>query len=100
MKAGTLLLFGDQSAEILDSTQELAKIANKFTNVQKFLQTSIHLLRREISQLPRGEKDGFPNFNSLLELATIATEQDCPPALRAALLCLTQLGHLIAYAVH
>ncbi|KAK1835326.1 putative polyketide synthase [Podospora conica] len=79
-----ILLFGDQTVDLLPAISDLNRLVSRSQNLKTFF-----------------EKRRFPTFVSLLELATAveegAGEGYHEPALRAALLCISQLGHVIIH---
>ncbi|KAK4176239.1 hypothetical protein QBC36DRAFT_352777 [Triangularia setosa] len=98
MSANTFLLFGDQTGEILPSIQLLSRSAASNQTLAAFLRRSTDRIRGAISQAPAHHRHSLPSFTSLLELATIASnQQQKSPAIYGALMCVAQLGHAIIH---
>ncbi|KAK4167951.1 putative polyketide synthase [Cladorrhinum sp. PSN259] len=98
MSANTLFLFGDQTGEILPPIQELNRLCSHSQNLSAFLQQSTDRLHGAISTLSADQRQPFPNFNSPLELASALSGQKYSiPALSGALLCISQIGHVILH---
>lgn len=97
-----LFLFGDQTVDLLPTILYLNRLVSRSENLKTFFQKSVGRLHAAIStQTPPRFKRRFPPFVSLPELAAAveegAGEGQHEPALRAALLCTAQLGHVIMY---
>ncbi|KAK4669877.1 Type I Iterative PKS [Podospora pseudopauciseta] len=98
MTANTLLLFGDQTGEVLPSIQSLSRNASSNQTLATFLRKATDRLRSAVLQAPAHYRRSFPNFTSLSELAAAVSKQDhASPALYAALLCIAQIGDVIVY---
>ncbi|KAK4198880.1 putative polyketide synthase [Triangularia verruculosa] len=98
MSANALLLFGDQTGEVLPSIQLLSKHASSNQSLATFLKKSTDRLRHAISHAPVHQRRSLPTFNSLLELSTIVSnQQQSTPATYGALMCIAQLGHVIVH---
>ncbi|KAK4189134.1 hypothetical protein QBC35DRAFT_167960 [Podospora australis] len=98
MSANTLLLFGDQTGVVLPSIQSLSKLAMGCESLAGFLRRSTDRLHTTIARLPAHQRRGYPKFESPLDLATAVAKEDYPvPALATALLCISQIGHIIVY---
>ena len=110
MPSINVLLFGDQTAEVLPSVERLNAHGLYSPNLRVFLQKSTDGLRSAVARLPASYRRQFPaSFESPLELARWAAlpqgdDKDANPLLRkvspalsAALLCIAQLGHVIMY---
>lgn len=96
MPCKSLFLFGDQTGDILASTQELSRLALGSHNLSVFLRRSTQSLHRAIAVAPSTVRRQIPPFSSPLELATAVEEEgDHLPALRSALLAILQLGNVI-----
>jgi len=101
MPSSTVLLFGDQTGDVLPSIKELSKISKQNHSLSGFLRKSTDRLRDAITNLPlegTHPHSDFPFFDSPWELAESTAVKDghrVPPALSAALLCISQLGELI-----
>ena len=100
--ADLILLFGDQTAEVLPSIEQLNRHALRSSTLRTFLLRSTDRLRASFARAPASYRRYLPtSFESPLELATWASSQTsgpllkCSPALSAALLCVAQLGHII-----
>lgn len=95
-KSSTLYLFGDQVSDVLPCIQDLNRRAAKSDGLRRFIRSATDSLRKAIYQASSDEKQRFPMWESLTELAT-AVEGDAAhcPALKAALCCVSQLGYVI-----
>ncbi|KAK4225579.1 hypothetical protein QBC38DRAFT_530435 [Podospora fimiseda] len=98
MSANTLLLFGDQTGEILPSIQNLTKLASKSHNLSTFLKQSTDCFRGIAFNLPIEERQLLPAFTSIIDLTSALSKQGSSiPALSAALLCIAQIGDVIVH---
>ncbi|KAK3374152.1 hypothetical protein B0T24DRAFT_704334 [Lasiosphaeria ovina] len=98
MSSKTLLIFGDQTGEVLPSIEELSRLAPGCQSLNAFFRKSTDRLRTVIAQAPAQYRRQFPSFDSPLELATAVANQTTQSlALTAALLSITQFGHVILY---
>ncbi|KAK0739379.1 hypothetical protein B0T21DRAFT_285107 [Apiosordaria backusii] len=98
MSANTFLLFGDQTGEVLPSIQLLSRHALSNQILATFLRKSTDRLQTAITQAPAYARRSLPSFTSLLELATVVSDQQhTAPAIYGALMCIAQLGHVIVY---
>ncbi|KAJ5174236.1 Acyl transferase/acyl hydrolase/lysophospholipase [Penicillium canariense] len=97
-KSSVLYLFGDQIADALPCLQDLSRCAANSDGLRRFLRSSTDSLRKAIYQASFSERQRFPSWDSLTDLAT-AVECDAAhcPALKAAICCVSQLGHVILY---
>ncbi len=95
-RSSSLYLFGDQIADVLPCIQDLSRRAANSDGLRRFLCSATDSLRKAIHQASFRERQGFPSWDSLTDLAT-AVERDAAhcPALKAALCCISQLGHVI-----
>ena len=95
-RSSVLYLFGDQIADVLPCIQDLSRRAANSDGLRRFLRSATVSLRKVIFQASLRERQGFPLWDSVTELAT-AIERDAAhcPALKAALCCISQLGHVI-----
>ncbi|KAK3369970.1 hypothetical protein B0H63DRAFT_564230 [Podospora didyma] len=98
MSSTTLLLFGDQTGEVLPSIQELSRLAPGCQSLSSFFRKATDRLRSTIARAPAHYRRQFPSFDSPLELAEAVAKQNIhSPALATALLCISQFGHVILY---
>ncbi|KAJ6178070.1 Acyl transferase/acyl hydrolase/lysophospholipase [Penicillium mononematosum] len=97
-RSSALYLFGDQIADVLPCIQRLSRRAANSDGLRRFLRSATDSLRKAIYQASFRERQAFPSWDSLTDLAT-AVERDAAhcPALKAALCCVSQLGHVILY---
>lgn len=101
MPAKRLLLFGDQTGEILPSLQDLAKSATTCRGLRNFLDVCTEEIRNAVNCAPLRYKETVPQFSSVLELAAVVQEtKHTRLALNTALLCVAQFGHTVLYVTH
>ncbi|KAJ5490412.1 Acyl transferase/acyl hydrolase/lysophospholipase [Penicillium expansum] len=97
-ESSVLYLFGDQIADVLPCIQELSQRAANSDELRRFLRSATDSLRKAIYQASFRERQRFPTWESLTDLATAVERDDAHcPALKAALCCISQLGHVILY---
>ncbi|KAJ5345900.1 Acyl transferase/acyl hydrolase/lysophospholipase [Penicillium brevicompactum] len=96
--SSVLYLFADQIADVLPYIQDLGRRAGSSDGLRSFLRSATDSLRKAMDQASFRERQKFPSWDTLTELAT-AVERDAAhcPALKAALCCISQLGHVILY---
>lgn len=95
-ESSVLYLFGDQIADVLQCIQELSQRAANSDELRRFLRSATDSLRKAIYQASFRERQRFPTWESLTDLATAVERDDAHcPALKAALCCISQLGHVI-----
>ena len=98
MPPDTLLLFGDQTGDVLVSLQELSRLGQRCETLSGFLRRATDRLQKAIAKAPSQYRRRFPFFDSPAELAVAVEKHGVrSPALMSPLLCIAQLGHLIMY---
>lgn len=95
MASTTLYFFGDQTGAVLPVIQDLSKLAQQGSEIQRFLRNSTNRLKSAIAQTQPEQRKRFPTFENPLELATSFDSEIHNPAIASALLCISQLGHAI-----
>ena len=101
MPAQKVLLFGDQTGEILPSLQDLARSATTSQSLSNLLRTCTEEIRNAINKAPVQYQQHIPQFTSVLELATSVEEaKNARQALNTALLCVAQVGHVVLYVTY
>lgn len=98
--SSVLYLFADQIADVLPYIQDLGQRASSSDGLRTFLHSATKSLRKAMDQASFRERQKFPLWDTLTELAT-AVESDTThcPALKAALCCISQLGHVVLLVV-
>lgn len=98
--SSVLYLFADQIADVLPYIQDLGRRAGSSDGLRSFLRSATDSLRKAMDQASFRERQKFPSWDTLTELAT-AVERDAAhcPALKAALCCISQLGHVILLVI-
>ena len=90
-----VLLFGDQTAE---QYPLLRKVVLRYQNplVMSFLERVSVVLREEIKQLPRTQRDVIPDFLTVSNLVEAYYEKgEKLPQMESCLVTIAQLGHYI-----
>lgn len=91
-----VLIFGDQTAE---QYPLLRKVVLRYQNplVMSFLERVSVVLREEIKNLPRTQRDAIPDFLTVSNLIEAYYEPDVKklPSMESALVTIAQLGHYI-----
>ncbi|OCK77458.1 PKS16 protein [Lepidopterella palustris CBS 459.81] len=91
-----LLLFGDQTVDVLPHIQVIYREAKSLPALNLFLLRAKNALRSEVSKLPIGERGNFTVFNSFQDLARIQDQiGGNDTVLSTVLLCFAQLGLVI-----
>ena len=91
-----VLVLGDHSSDWLALFKSLLKKASGLV-LTDFLHQAAHTIRREIKQDAKLTKSSNFRFTTAYELADqIETLQaECPLAIRCAIICLSQIGHIL-----
>lgn len=93
-----IVLFGDQTENVLPAIKTLYKRAPSSIYIQHFLRVSIGAARRSLEQQCTGSERSKFYFDSFLTLAEESTQRQCPDVVvQTLLLCVAQLGHLVLY---
>jgi hypothetical protein len=96
MNRQDLLLFGDQTAETLESIQNLVRQSKKLPSLQKFLRDATDVVQLQSSKLAAAERQRFFAFDTILDLAEKQAEQSNSDDLLATVLSyISRLGELI-----
>lgn len=95
-KESHILLFGDHTERNI-RLEELYEYSKQSKNMKTFLQDSFQSIQLVLLDLSESEKKKF-EFSSFQSIAmSLATSPSPDVALRTVLLCVAQLGYLIAY---
>jgi hypothetical protein len=88
-----LLIFGDQTENPFQQILELSRDAKNSSMLENFFRLCSAALIKEISMLSMVEREQFPRFNTIIELAKVHQQQGSYDAvISGVLMCLTQLG--------
>jgi hypothetical protein len=97
MSVRNVLVLGDHEEDWLALFKSLLKKVSGLV-LTDFIHRAARTIRREIQQDAKLTKDIDWRFTTAYELAdrieTLQTE--CPPSIRCAIICLSQIGHILA----
>lgn len=90
-----ILLFGDQTAEQYPLLRKVV-LRNQNALVTSFLERIVIVLRQEIKDLPRPQRDAIPDFLTVSNLIEAYYEKGVKlPQLESCFVAIAQLGHYI-----
>lgn len=89
-----VLFFGDQTGLSLDFLVDSLRRTKKYPLSAAFAEGAANILRYEIAELSRTQRESLPEFSTLAELAERLPKNDIRhPALDSALLSISQFVH-------
>lgn len=91
-----LLLFGEETENVFEQLFDLFRYAKESTRVERFFQLCSSALTKEILGLSIAERDQFPRFTTVIELARANHQEGCyNDVISGVLVCLSQLGSFL-----
>jgi hypothetical protein len=91
-----ILLFGDQTVETLSTIKALFQQSKSSPTLSRFLRDAADTVRTQAFKLNPTDRDRFPDFENVVDLAEGYDKLGYPDELLATvLMCIAQLGELI-----
>ncbi|KIX00034.1 uncharacterized protein Z518_10961 [Rhinocladiella mackenziei CBS 650.93] len=99
MPSKQVLFFGDEVVSPLPAIHNLYRQARSSITIQRFLSEATRVVKLEICKLQAEQRDRWPGFDTIIELAETWAKQELPGgAVNMTLVCISRLGELLKYA--
>ncbi|KIW12212.1 hypothetical protein PV08_09488 [Exophiala spinifera] len=95
-----VLFFGDEVVSPLPALQNLHRQARSSPTLQQFLSEAARVVKLETSSLPSEQRERWPEFDTIIDLAETWAKQELPGgAVNMTLVCISRLGELLIHTL-